>query len=469
MNTSKQTSSKKSAVILGKQRTYSEVIEFLDKSWSCKKDQTLNTIKALNTQLGSPADKLKTILVAGTNGKSLTVDFITKLLKEEGLNVGSFTAPHILTYNERLWLNGEIVNNKSFTDATNEVINAAEELKLQPHASELLTMTAIWWFRNSKVDVAVLEVPTSKWWDPVNICKSSVFAITRLVWNTEDQKEIEKNIKEVTDGIQKDSWVVSADQSKFNLELMQTQTEKIKGHWAMPIRKLAILTYPFEQLHGRSAALAERAAQLFLEKNVVDSNTVVSDSLLIKTKGQRGRPTIEAKRKQELNPQKTVEHFWKDTVTNLPGRFQLLDKEKPTILLDTADNIDAINNLLLGIKLLHYKRPLKGLVIIVGCENKDLENPEFLKIIRYFFKKTSGQIIFCPVRATAMTDGETWDIDNITNEAKNMKIKAKAAKNFVDAFDSAKKLVDERNGLVVITGCRSMITEYWDNKGIKKI
>lgn len=469
MNINKQTSSKKSTPTIGKQRTYNEVIEFLDQSWSNKVDKTLGTIKKLNKELGMPADKLKTILIAGTNGKSLTADFTSKLLKEEGLSVGTFTHPHILNYNERLWLNNETINNKSFTDIANEVIDAAESLKLEAHTLEILTMISLLWFWKNKVDVAVLEVPTNKWWDPVNICKANVFAITRLIWETEDQKEIEKTIKEVTDIIQKDTWVVSADQNKMNLKFMEDNTSNAKGNWAMPIRKLATLSYPFEQLHGRSAALAERAAQLFLEKYIITDETLVNESLLIRPKGQRGRPTIESKRKQELNPQRTIENFWKDVSTVLPGRFQLLDKEKPTILLDNASNVDAFTNLLLGIRLLHYQKPLKGLAIIVGCEDKQLENHEFLKTVRYFFKKTSGQIIFSPLRQNATMQDTQWDVEKITNEAKNLKIKAKSAKNFVDAFDTAKKLVDDRNGLVVVTGSRSIITEYWENKGIKKI
>lgn len=50
----------------------------------------------------------------------------------------------------------------------------------------------------------------------------------------------------------------------------------------------------------------------------------------------------------------------------MPGRFQLLDKDKPTILLDNASNVDALKNILLGVRLLHYQRPLKGLSIILG-------------------------------------------------------------------------------------------------------
>ena len=50
-----------------------------------------------------------------------------------------------------------------------------------------------------------------------------------------------------------------------------------------------------------------------------------------------------------------------------------------------------------------------------------------------------------------------------------MKIKARSAKDFAEAFDIAQKSVDERHGLVVITGSAAIVTEYWRHKGIKKL
>ena len=269
--------------------------------------------------------------------------------------------------------------------------------------------------------------------------------------------------------VKKDQHVISADQSKFNLQVMEDITKANGGVWAMPIRKLAPLAYPFEQLHGRCAALAERIGSILINDCVtsIQSNT---NNLLTKMKGQRGRPTLEAKRQAELNPKRTLDQFWKDTSTQLAGRFQLLDKEKPTILLDCARNLDAFENMLLGVRLLHYHRPLKGLVLIVGCNNKNLKYTEMLKLLRYFFKKTSGQIIICPAspKPGDLAD-ESWDAEKVTNDIKSMKIKARSAVSFKEAFEVAEKSVDERNGLVVISGSPSLITEFWKYKGLKKL
>ncbi len=470
-NTQKQPVAK--GVAAGKQYSYNEVVEYLDSHWSVNtEDKSLSCMKQLDKAFGALSQQISTILVGGTNGKSLTAHFITKLLKEEGLNVGTFYSPHLLTYNERFLCNNETIANKVFTDIGNEVINTADALGITPNSKDVLTMMALLYFKNCNVDVAILEVSEGGAAHPATICNPKIAAITRVT-NDEtltSEQALAKATKEVLGIIKPDTHVVSADQSKLNLQSMQTIVEEKGGIWTMPIRKLAPLCYPFEQLHGRCAALAERVAQIYVNTFTNKKSIVVSNSLLTKQKGQRGRPTLEAKKQSELNPKKTVEQFWKDTVSTLPGRFQLLDKEKPTMLLDNASNLDAFKNLLLGIRLLHYHRPLKGLTLILGCNNPELDVPEFLKLLRYFFKKTSGQVIVCPVPAApGKKDATAWDVEKVTNDIKSMKIKAKSCKNFKEAFDSAQKSVDERYGLVVVAGSPAIVTEYWRNKGMKKL
>lgn len=470
INIGKQTTAKTT----GKQRSYNEIVEFLDSNWSTNLgDTSLSRIKQLDQAFGNISQKVNTVVISGTNGKSLTAHFATRLLREEGLTVGTFCAPHILTYNERLSLNNETISNKIFADLGNEVINTAEALGLKLNSFEFLIIMALLYFKNSNVDVALLEVNEGGSCDATTICSPKIAAITRIVdphaepgAKGTDKEFIKKTLGTIKPG----TLVVSADQSKINLQVMQSMVTEMGGEWAMPIRKLTQLAYPFEQLHGRCAALAERIAYIYINQFANQDALVIENSLLTKKKGQRGRPTLEAKRQSELNPKKTMEQFWKETLSTLPGRSQLLDKEKPTILLDNASNLDAFRNVLLGTRLLHYQRPLKGLTVILGCNNQNLNIPELLKLLRYFFKKTSGQVIVCPVNPLPGHKGDhAWDVEKITNDIKSMKIKAKSAKSFAEAFETAQKTVDERHGLVVIAGSSSIISEYWKYKGIKKL
>jgi len=459
-------------------RSYGEIVGYLDTHWHISaKESVLQRMEQLDRECGSVSKQINTIITAGSNGKSLTMHFTARLLQAEGLSVGTFQSPHLLTYNERILLNdGSLIPNKNFTELGNLVIDAVERLKLAANSDEILTMMALLYFKEQKVDVALLEAHDGGMYAPVNMCHAKVAIITRVTpRNTRTTpEELQQAIYETAGVIKKDTRVVAGDQIKAHLQLIEQLTASCGGVWEMPIRKLAVLAYPFEQLHGRCAALAERAAFIYVNTWTTGGSTLLNNSLLVKQKGQRGRPTLEAKRQAKLNPKKTIDQFWKETVSELPARFQMLDKEKPSILLDSASNLDALENLLLGIRLLHYQRPLKGLTLVVGSAHDALHGEEFLKLIRYFFKKTPGQIFVCPPHGETQNlhgngEDKSWDVESVTNDIKSRKMKAYSFASFSEAFEAAKTSVDEKYGLVVITGSHSIINEYWHHKGIKKL
>ncbi len=466
------TTARRQEGISPKQRSYADIITYLDSHWSIPQQESLERMKMLDQEMHYPSKALRTILVAGSNGKSLTINFAAKLLSSEGLKVGAYYAPHVLTYQERFFINNVGISQKIFTDIAQDVINVAEQASIQAHSSELLALIALIYFKQEKVDVALLEVDNGGLYNPVNICHAMVAAITRITESTihTTALQLEAMTHAAVGIVKKGTYVTSGDQNKATLHLMEQLTLTQGGNWLMPIRKVVALNYPFEQLHGRCAALAERIALTFIEHCMPEKEIPQSERLLVKQKIQRGRPTIEAKRQRELNPLKTLEQFWKEVTTDLPSKFQILDKEKPTILLDNAHNIDAFKNLLLGVRLLHYQRALKGLSLIIGAAADTLHNQEFVKLIRYFFKKTSGQLFICPIKelVKGVHEEKTWDVEQVTLDMKKMKIKAKACKNFEEALENAKKSVDDRHGLIVITGSHSIINEYWQSKDIKK-
>src|SRR4029077_4937030 len=84
-----------------KQRNLGEVVEYFDAHWSVPVDPTLNRMKMLDKAFEYPSRQLPAILIAGTNGKTITAHFTAKILAHEGLNVGTFISPHLLMYKER--------------------------------------------------------------------------------------------------------------------------------------------------------------------------------------------------------------------------------------------------------------------------------------------------------------------------------------------------------------------------------
>ena len=450
--------------MLGKLRSYNEVVAFLDGCIQVAyEDAVLKRMKALDTVFDRVSTKLDTVVISGTNGKSSTLNFTARLLQEEGYNVGVLYSSHVLTYPERITINSAQVPQKTFTDATGEVIDAAQLNKIDASVHELMTMTALRIFAKEGVDIVLLEAGLGGRLDATAIVHPKIAAVTRVAYDHGEifGDDLDNATCEMLGLAKKGTWVISAEQSKLRLQTMKEQAEAQGAKWAMPIRKLAPLPYIFEQLYGRSASLAERITQLYVEDIQGRFSPFLRGNLLATKRGQRGRPTLEAKRKAELNPIKTLKMFWSEEFNLLRGRFELLDKEKPSILLDGARNLDALDNLFLGIRLLHYQRPLKGHAMVLGidaCHSVD----DVVKLIRYLCKKVPGEVIFVPLKTPCHEPA------TLAAAAKELGLKTRACPSFAEGFAAAKAAVDERDGLVTVSGSKELVTEYWKLKGIKK-
>lgn len=460
------TQKQKGGSVTGSSRGYKEIVAFLDAAKTIEySKQSLERTKQLDKLFGNITQNIDTVLVGGTNGKSSTIHFASKLLKEEGYKVGAAYSNHILTYNERIVSNFQTISTKQFAELANEVISTAQAHNIDATVHELMLITSLLYFKEEKVDIALIEVGMGGKFDATNIITPKIAAITRIA---EDHADIlGDNLDTVTVDMseiaKKGSWLISAEQSKIRLNKMKKWADAQGVLWAMPIRKLANLPYIYEQLYGRSASLGERIAQIYVEDICNKFSPFLRGNLLATQKGQRGRPTLEAKRSAELNPIKTLKKFWFTEFDLLHGRFELLDKEKPSVLLDNADNLDAFTNLFLGIRLLHYQKPCKDLTIIIGfpVHTKAVET---LKLVRYLLKKVSGQALF--VKIPGVKSLEPVELEQL---AKDLGIKAKACSSFTEAFDLAKETVDEREGLVVVSGHQNIVREYWNYRDIKTL
>ncbi len=459
-------SSKVQDGLVGRVRSYNEIIEFLSSRRVIDHNESaLHRMRQLDIAFDSLSTRFDLILIGGCNGKSSTINFTSKLLNEENFKVGTVYSSHFLSYNERIAVNSQVINNKQFAEYTNDVINVVEQNKIDATAFEILAMAALLFFRSEKVNIAIFEVGIGGKFDAINAFTPKISAVTRIAEDYIDilGDSLDKVTEDMMGIAKKDCWFISAEQSKLRLQKMKEFSDVNGAIWAMPIRKLATLPYIYEQLYGKSASLAERITQLYVEDIRKQFSPFLRGNLLATTKGQRGRPTLEAKRQAELNPVKTLKSFWNEEFTLVRGCFEVLDKEKPTILLDNAHNLEAIINLFLGIRLLHYQRPIKGLALIL-CLKDFIKSQEVIKHIRYLLKRVNGQVFFLPIKG----DANYINPENLSQLAKTVNIKAKACKTFAEAFDAAKKVVDERQGLVCISGHASLITEYWKDKGIKK-
>jgi len=457
---------RKKEVGLGKSKTYNEIVDYLDAQKAYEYGEAcVRRMKELDQALGMPSAHRDIILVGGTNGKSTTVHFAAKLLKEEGFSVATIYSSHLLTYNERVHARIEAISNKSFTDLMNEVITAAEVNNIKATAHELMLMMGMLHAKQENSDVVIVEVAYGGKLDAAAYFNAKLAGITRVAEDSRGQLGTDLDLVafEMMEIAKPGCWFISAEQSKIRLQKMKTWCDEHHVKWAMPIRKLASLPYMYEQLYGRVASLGERIAQIYVEDIKGKFSPFLRGNLLATQKGQRGRPTLEAKRQAELNPVKTLKNFWTEHFDLLHGRFEYLDKENPCMLLDNASNLDALTNLFLGVRLLHYQKTVKGLVLVLGLP-KAVNAMEAIKLVRYLLKKVSGQILFVPLSG----DMVCHDVQDLAMMAKELNVKAKACTSLSDALAQAKSLVDERDGLVVVAGSTGLVSEYWSLRGIKK-
>ena len=113
-----------------------------------------NIVSFLN-EIGNPQSGLKTIHIAGSNGKGSTASFIASSLMEAGYKVGLYTSPHFVRFNERIRINGKEITDEAVAEfyAKHEKIILDKSLTF----FEVTTAMAFQYFKNQKVDYAVIE------------------------------------------------------------------------------------------------------------------------------------------------------------------------------------------------------------------------------------------------------------------------------------------------------------------------
>ncbi len=134
---------------------------------------------------GNPHRKLKFIHVAGTNGKGSSCAMIFSILREAGLNVGLYTSPHLIRFNERIRVNGVPISDAAivkFMDLFFDDVKTIESTFF-----ETTTAMALWYFNNQKVDYAVIETGLGGRLDSTNVINPEISVITKV---SVDHREI---------------------------------------------------------------------------------------------------------------------------------------------------------------------------------------------------------------------------------------------------------------------------------------
>ena len=173
----------------------------------------LEAIRAVCAAMGNPQDSLRVVHVAGTNGKGAVCALIDSALRAAGFRAGRYTSPHLVSLNERFFLDGAPVSGSKLESAFRSLTvhfplpnpqpstpNSTRSTRLPSHVSklqtpnsrletlnsnltyfELLTATAFELYARDRVDYLVLETGLGGRLDATNVVKKpTVCIITRI-------------------------------------------------------------------------------------------------------------------------------------------------------------------------------------------------------------------------------------------------------------------------------------------------
>jgi len=322
----------------------------------------LDNISRLVSALGNPQTSFRTVHVGGTNGKGSTSSIIASILRSAGFSVGLFTSPHLISFTERIRINGTEIHEDDVVRLAEEVREAASQINhLSPTFFEVVTAMALLHFNRQRTDIAVMEVGMGGRLDATNIITPDVSVITQIGYDhteylgrtlrdiaAEKAGIIKKGVPVVTADQEKDSLEVIAARAKdhdavlfaygsdFSSRLIGSDTRGIQFEYRDTEMRIGDLSLPLAGAHQMiNASLAIKAVSL------------VSGSL-------SGRVIKEGVRS-----------------TRWPGRLEYIHDDPP-VIIDAAHNPSAAAVLSESLRGTFIKRHKKIILILGIMGDKDI-------------------------------------------------------------------------------------------------
>jgi dihydrofolate synthase/folylpolyglutamate synthase len=129
----------------------------------------LGRTRALLEALGNPQKGLKFVHVAGTNGKGSVCACMAAVLTRAGYVTGMYTSPHLVSFNERMQVDGVRVADGELEALTDEIRPYADAMADAPTEFEIITALAMCFFARKKCDIVVLEAGMGGELDSTNV------------------------------------------------------------------------------------------------------------------------------------------------------------------------------------------------------------------------------------------------------------------------------------------------------------
>ena len=145
---------------------YEEVINIIQNTRRFGKFTGYEVSKRMLEQLGNPQESIPFVHIAGTNGKGSTTAFLCEILKQAGKKVGMFTSPHLVTFEERIRINGIYISKEDVTRIGNQLLEM--EFDVPPTMFDYCLCMAVLYFKEQKCDLMVMETGIGGRFDSTN-------------------------------------------------------------------------------------------------------------------------------------------------------------------------------------------------------------------------------------------------------------------------------------------------------------
>jgi len=344
----------------------------------------LNNTITLDNYFKNPHKKFKTIHVAGTNGKGSVSHLIASILQDAGYKTGLFTSPHLKDFRERIKVNGLMITEEEVAEFIDNNIQIIKEVN--PSFFELATIMAFEYFKNSKVDVAVIETGLGGRLDCTNIIKPVLSIITNVSWDHNEilGNTLEKIAIEKTGIIKKHTPVILGEFQKnishvFNNKANELKSELIWADKTFSVKK-SIQTPDTMQMfrikYNKEQVLNGLKTPLLGEYQKKNTATVLASVEKLKNIGF-------------IINDKNIYKGFKNVINNttLKGRWQILSNN-PLVICDIGHNVGGIKQNVTQLNKLKYEM----LHIVFGM----VADKDFKKILKllpknaiYYFTKAN--------------------------------------------------------------------------------
>jgi dihydrofolate synthase / folylpolyglutamate synthase len=397
----------------------------------------LGNIVELCNLLGNPQDKIKTVHVAGTNGKGSTSHMLAATLQMAGYKTGLHTSPHLKDFTERSRINGVSMDQQYVIDFVEKNKSVIERMDCS--FFEITVAMAFDYFAKNEVDIAIIEVGMGGRLDSTNIIKPLLSVITKIDYDHTQflGDTLPKIASEKAGIIKKKTPVV--------ISLFQPETHMVFEQKAK--EQNAPIYFADKELEAKDINYNLNKLQFNVYKNgaLFLPDLQLDLSGFYQTKNVLGAlKAIELLKEHFTIEEQHIRQALKSVMklTGLKGRWQLL-QQNPLIICDTGHNKDGITQIINQINSIKYDK----LYMVFGMVN-DKDITEVLKLL-----PTDAYYIFTQAKIP-----RAMDANELKEKAAFFNINGEVEKDVNNAIAKAKKMA-KPNDFIFIGGSTFVVAE----------